>query len=121
MATAKGKLQEKEDDVVIEEEVGVIQRTIEHRSPSTQEKRKRDEDGSFQSPNKYRHSSDGHRSPAVAKQDFLTVPFWKQLNNRQPSVQFHTREIGSFSLLTRDDKKECFEDQRYLRGKFFLS
>ena len=53
------------------------------------------------------------------EQDSLSVPFWKNLNRRQSSFEFQTTEIGSFSLLTRADEKECFEDKRYLRGKCF--
>lgn len=118
MAHAQVKPQEK-DGLIIEEEGGVFQRTIQQISPSTQDKRKRDEETSVGSSSKYRHTSDGNRSATtMIEQDSLSVPFWKHLNNRQSSIHFNTNEIGCFSLLTRGDEKECFEDNRYLRGKY---
>ena len=109
MANVKVKLQEKD-----EEETGVIQRTTtEHISPS---KRKREEEIPSESPKKYIHTGDNNRVATV--QNSLRVPFWKELNRRQSSSEFRTNEIGNFSLLTRDDEKECFEDKRYLRSKY---
>jgi hypothetical protein len=119
MASAKAKPQEK-DEFVIEEEAGVLQRTIEQISSSTKEKCKRDEDIPDESPNKYIHVSDGNRAATTTKRTeeySLSVPFWKNLNYKQSSFQFQTTEIGSFSLFTRADEKECFEDKRYRRGK----
>jgi hypothetical protein len=117
MANAKLKPQEKD----IEEEIGVVQRTTQQVSSSKQEKRKRDEEIPAESPNKYMHGSDGNRSVTTTtrKQNSLRVPFWKDLNHRQSSAEFHTTEIGTFSLLTRADEKECFEDKRYLRSRYF--
>lgn len=118
MANPKVKSQEK-DQVIIEEDIGVFQRTIEQSSPS---KRKRDEEIPDESPKKYTHTSHGNRSAtttiAPVKHDSLSVPFWKHLNGKSSSNQFQTTEIGSFSLLTRAEEKECFEDKRYLRGKY---
>jgi hypothetical protein len=119
MANVKVKPQET-DGVVIEEEIGVFQRTTQQISPPKQEKRKRDEEIPAESPSKYMHVADGNRSATTTRvQDSLRVPFWKDLNRRQSSAEFHTTEIGSFSLLTRGDEKECFEDKRYLRSKCF--
>jgi hypothetical protein len=119
MANAKVKPQEK-DKLVIEEEIVVFQSTTEQISPSKTDKRKREEEIPAESPSKHKHVSYGNRSATTTmKEDSLSVPFWKHLNYKQSSGQFHTVEIGSFSLLTRADEKECFEDQRYLRGKCF--
>jgi len=116
MANAKVKPQEK-DEIVIEEEIGVFQRTIEQ----TSHKFIRDEETSGESSNNYIRVSDGNRSArTTTEHGSLSVPFWKHLNHKQPSVQFHTDEIGYFSLLNRADEKECFEDKRYLRGKIFF-
>ncbi|CAF0725253.1 unnamed protein product [Rotaria sordida] len=115
MASAKTKSDEK-DEPVIEEETGVFQRTIQQISPSTKEKRKRNEEIPVESPKKCSHRSDGNRcSITEMKNNSLSVPFWKNLNHRQSSFQFQTHEIGYFSLLNRTDDKECFEDKRYLR------
>jgi hypothetical protein len=119
MADAKVKTQEKEE-VVIEEEVGVFQRTTERISPVIKEKRKREEESPVESPSKYVHTSDGNRSArttTTTEQDSLSVPFWKHINRRDSSFQFQSNEIGSFSILRRTDDKECFDDKRYLRGK----
>lgn len=81
------------------------------------EKRKREDDTEKQSPKKYQHREDGSRAAtATTHRNSLTVPFWKNLNRRQASTEFHTAEIGTFSLLTGDNTKECFDDQRYLRS-----
>lgn len=110
MTSANVKIQEK-DDVVIEE-------------TSTGEKRKHDgEFHSKSSPNKYHRTSDSRRSPpktTANQRDFLSVPFWKHLNNDRICSGFQPTEIGSFSLLTRDNEKECFEDNRYRRGRKFF-
>ncbi|CAF2705172.1 unnamed protein product [Rotaria sp. Silwood2] len=115
MANAKIKSDEK-DQLVIEEEVGVFQHTIKQISPSTTEKRKQTEDTHVGSPTKCMHHSDGSRfSKTQMENKSLSVPFWKNLNHRQSSFQFETHEIGSFSLLSRTNDKECFEDKRYRR------
>jgi hypothetical protein len=110
---ANAKPQEK-----VIEEIGVIQRTTTQQiSPS---KRKREEEIPTESSKKYMHTADNNRlATTTREQNSLRVPFWKDLNRRQSSSEFHTNEIGSFSLLTRDDEKECFEDKRYLRSKYF--
>ena len=119
MASTKSKAQEKE--TVIEEECGIIERTTQQISPPSRDKRKRDEDVFLESPNKYRNASNGNRSATTSQEhDSLSVPFWKNLNRRQSSAEFHTTEIGTFSLLTRANEKECFEDKRYLRSTYFL-
>jgi hypothetical protein len=116
MANAKLKPQEKD----IEEEIGVVQRTTQQISSSKQEQRKRDEEIPAESPSKYMHASGGNRSVTTTReQNSLRVPFWKDLNYRQSSAEFHTTEIGTFSLLTRAGEKECFEDKRYLRSRYF--
>ena len=112
MAEVKRKAAESEQ-VMIEEESGVIEQI----SPSKNEKRKREEDADERSPNKYKHTADGSRAATTSSQrNSLTVPFWKNLNRRQSSTEFHSTEIGTFSLLTRDNTKECFDDKRYLRS-----
>jgi len=119
MANAKAKPQKK-DEFVIQEEIGVFQRTIKQISPPIRDKRKRDDETSEESPTKYVHVSDGNRSATTTKrmeEDSLSVPFWKNLNHQRSSFQFQATELGSFSLLTRADEKECFEDKRYRRGK----
>lgn len=102
------------DDVIIEEEGGVFKRTIEQVTPRTSAKRPRDEQVPAESPSKFQHTTGGTRFAAATKQESLPVPFWKKLNHRHPA--FQTREVGHFSLLNRDDDKECFDDKRYLRG-----
>lgn len=103
------------DSLIIEEEAGVIPRTIEP------EKRKRDDETPTESPTKYRHGSDGHRVSTSRtthdqRERSLQVPFWKQLNRRQTSSEFRARSIGWFSILRRENGKDCFEDQRYMRS-----
>ncbi|CAF3339487.1 unnamed protein product [Rotaria sp. Silwood1] len=115
MASAKVKSDEK-DELVIEEEIGIFQRTTKQISPSSTQKRKQNDNARVESPSKYIHHSDGNRIATTGmKNNSLSVPFWKNLNHRQSSFQFETHEIGSFSLLSRTNDKECFEDQRYLR------
>lgn len=117
MTEAKVKSCE-DDSVIIEEEKGVLERKIEHVSPSKNEKRKREEDTPNDSPNKYKHSADGNRAAANSSHlPFLNVPFWKNINRRQSSTDLRTTEISTFSLLTHDNQKECFDDKRYLRSK----
>ena len=119
MASARVKPQE-EGGVVIEKETDVIQRTTQQISPSKAEKRKRDEDIPTESSKKYVHTSDGHRSATTSReQASLRVPFWKQISRQKPFTEFHTTEIDSFSLWNRGDKKEFFQDNRYLRSKCF--
>ncbi|CAF3736466.1 unnamed protein product [Adineta steineri] len=113
MASAKVKTQD-EDEVIIEEEIGVFEQTIKQVSAPTTEKRKRDDELPTGSPSKYASNSDRDRSgTTTAELDALPVPFWKKLNYRQPF--FETNEIGFFSLINRADEKECFDDKRYLR------
>ncbi|CAF1271075.1 unnamed protein product [Rotaria sordida] len=114
MANAKIKSDEK-DEPVIKEDIGVFQRTTQQISPSTQEKRKRNEDIPVESPRRYIHRSDGNRyATTEMKNNSLSVPFWKNLNHRQSSFQFQTHEIGYFALFNQIDDKECFEDKRYM-------
>jgi len=121
MASAKIKSHEK-DEVIVEEEIGIFERTIEQGTSSPKkEKRKRDDEFSITSPSKYKRNSDGNRSApttttAAVEQYSLSVPFWKTLNRGKPP--FQTAEIGYFSLFNRAAEKECFDDKRYLRGKF---
>jgi RAT1-interacting protein len=115
MTSTEVKSEEK-DDAIIGEEAVVFHHTIEQMLPSTSEKRKRDEEIPSESPNKYKQISVGHRSlSTTAKKNFLTVPFWKELNTKQTSVEYHPKEVGSFSLLMEGDRQECFEDKRYRR------
>ena len=123
MAEAKAKPCE-EDSVIIEEEKGILEKRVEQISPSKNEKRKREdeEDGPNRSSNKYKHTADGNRTAVTTNSSSrrsLTVPFWKNINRRQSSGEIHTREMGTFSLLTRNNEKECFDDKRYLRSKSF--
>ena len=109
------------EPLIIEEEAGVIQRSIQQVSPAQPEKRKRDDETPNESPTKYRQGSDGHRVSTSRtthdqRERSLQVPFWKQLNRRQPSNEFRARSIGSFSILRRENGKDCFEDQRYMRS-----
>jgi hypothetical protein len=118
MANTKLKPQEK-DELVIEEEIGVFQHTIEQISPSRNEKRKRDDEIPSESPHKYTDISGRNRlAKKTIKQASLSVPFWKQLNGNKPSIQLQTNEIGYFSLLNQTDEKECFDDKRYMRSKY---
>ncbi|UJR33888.1 hypothetical protein I4U23_021309 [Adineta vaga] len=114
MASTNVKSQEKED-VVLEEESGVIERRIDHISSSIQGKRPRYDQHSTEPPSKYRqHSNRNHIGMrTTVEQDVLSIPFWKHINRQQ--TFFQTREIGYFSLLNRADDKECFDDKRYLR------
>ncbi|CAF1350473.1 unnamed protein product [Rotaria sp. Silwood1] len=115
MTSTKVKSEEKDDDVT-QEEVGAFHHTIEQISPSTREKRKRDEEIPTEWPNKYKHIADGHRSlSTTAKKNVLTVPFWKDLNTRGISEEFHPKEVGRFSLLMEGEKQERFEDKRCCR------
>lgn len=121
MTSTKPKSQEK-DEVVVEEEIGVFERTIEQvvSSSPTKQKCKREDEFPVMSPSKYRQTSDGNRSATTTtvKQDSLSVPFWKTLNRRRQS-SFQADEIGYFSLHSGADEKECFDDKRYLRGICF--
>ena len=103
------------DEPQVEEKINTCSTT----TPLTRQKRNRDEEITFKSSRKYIHRIDGNNlSIPGTNKDSLTVPFWKQLNDKQLSFQFQTKEIGSFSLLNRADEKQCFDDKRYLRGKY---
>lgn len=117
MAYAKAKPEEK-NEYVIEEKTDKFQQG----SSSTIHKHKRDEDITHESSSNYKRTSYGNRfsTTTVNNEDSLTVPFWKKLNYRQSSIDFHTNEIGNFSLLTHDNEKQCFDDKRYLRGKYLF-
>jgi hypothetical protein len=93
---------------------------IDTRSSSHSSKHSRIDDTRSMIPNKSRHDVDRNRSAstAIVNDDSLSVPFWKQLNVRQGPNRFRTRSIGEFSLLTHNNTKQCFDDQRYLRSKF---
>jgi hypothetical protein len=127
MASVSSKAKEHAEELIIEEESGTIERTVDKVSLAQNEGRKRTHESSHESPSKYRQSSDGNRTAiavptttttttTAAREHSLSVPFWKQLNDKNAASQCETRQIGCFSLLKRTDDKECFEDKRYLRG-----
>ena len=111
----------KDAELIIEEEAGTIELIVQKVSPPQNEKRKRLHESSHELPNKYRPTSDGSRVAPAPREASLPVPFWKQLNSTHASSQCQTRRIGHLSLLKRIDDKECFEDRRFLRGKWSVS
>ena len=121
MSCSEAKPQ-KDEELVVEEEAGVFERTIERISPFREQKRKQNETSPMESPVKQKQVSESARPSApVPKEEFLSVPFWKQLNRPSASCHFQTREVGCFSLISQTDEKECFEDKRYLRSNYPFS
>lgn len=120
MAHANAKLNERKE-IITEEQSGIFQQSIKTSSSSPNEKRKDHEDNYVQSSNKYiRHSDETNSAAIQTNKSFLNVPFWKNLNRQQSSAYFQVNEVGYFSLISRTDDKQCYEDKRFLRRKYYL-